>query len=573
MRSARYPRYLARLAASGLRRYLVGIKEGRGQRAAVERQEIEWFLESLTDGSYAPAEDVALVDQLMSGTGERMLERNGGTIVRALEGADWVDLWVRKLVSGIRWSDAAWEARGGGWASEVTEQGWRDFRLNLAKAREELQEAMRLRPDRPEAPFTMMGLALGGDIGPGESVRYWFDRTVAARFDYRRAYSSLINATRRRWGGGDEALLAFGRECLATGRFDTIVPFVMQDVVDQIDEDQQAEDDVSTIYGDPTVIASLRDMSDGYLAAPKSALPPKVVASVAAVDEARAGNFHEAARRLAHAGGEVHAAERHRLSGEPAGHFAGRVAAASGPAASEVLRAIELTAAGPSRATAAEGAWETVLRKDPRAEVRGFVDDRRAVAALEGELGRGQPVRFLPRTPDLAGWRVTQGRSELEPDGALTARPGGKGHMIHSEARVGPDFEIAGRVEVVTPGTFQAGVLFGYPDFRTRDWYSFRLKNTPHEGRVAYFARHFESGAPSAAIAAGGSSTFRIQAWHGRLRAWVDGTLAIDDYVPGKNYVTAPDAKVGFGAYVEATEYAVRYRDVTLRRLVAAPSR
>ena len=33
------------------------------------------------------------------------------------------------------------------------------------------------------------------------------------------------------------------------------------------------------------------------------------------------------------------------------------------------------------------------------------MEDRRAVATLERELGRGQPVRFLPRTPDLAGWR------------------------------------------------------------------------------------------------------------------------------------------------------------------------
>src|SRR5262249_27568535 len=42
------------------------------------------------------------------------------------------------------WVAYAWRARGSGWASEVTEEGWRLFRERLAKAHEAMDEARQL---------------------------------------------------------------------------------------------------------------------------------------------------------------------------------------------------------------------------------------------------------------------------------------------------------------------------------------------------------------------------------------------------------------------------------------------
>lgn len=45
--------------------------------------------------------------------------------------------------------DYAWKSRGGGWASSVTEEGWKGFQENLAKAAVELKEAEALNPNDP----------------------------------------------------------------------------------------------------------------------------------------------------------------------------------------------------------------------------------------------------------------------------------------------------------------------------------------------------------------------------------------------------------------------------------------
>ena len=61
---------------------------------------------------------------------------------------------------------------------------------------------------------------------PGETPRLWFDRAVAARLDWMGAYTFMITSLRSRWGGQEgRAPLAFARECAATRRFDTEVPF------------------------------------------------------------------------------------------------------------------------------------------------------------------------------------------------------------------------------------------------------------------------------------------------------------------------------------------------------------
>ncbi|MEZ5988370.1 MAG: hypothetical protein R3F30_04475 [Planctomycetota bacterium] len=60
--------------------------------------------------------------------------------------------------------------------------------------------------------------------GKVAEMRMWFDRAVAAQFDYIRAYVNLFWALRPRWHGSIEQLYAFADECLATKRYDTEVP-------------------------------------------------------------------------------------------------------------------------------------------------------------------------------------------------------------------------------------------------------------------------------------------------------------------------------------------------------------
>lgn len=94
------------------------------------------------------------------------------------------DPWIRDAFGGRYHHEAGAVARGGGF--QVTPEGGQVFQAEMAKAYECNARAYELEPDFPEAPGAITYTALSGQVPPGETVRSWFDRTVAA--------SSIIRA-------------------------------------------------------------------------------------------------------------------------------------------------------------------------------------------------------------------------------------------------------------------------------------------------------------------------------------------------------------------------------------------
>ena len=264
MHDTAYPRGVARFVASGLRRDYERRQEGTGKRAALDPVELRWFKESLSDGSYGPDEDVVIATDLGSGTGRWLFRRNLAAVGSAVEATPWIDPWVRRLVAGMRHVDEAWNSRGQDFANKVKAEEWKGMRESLTGARKALTESWRLRPDRPEAAAAMISVAMA-DADGEETPRLWFDRSVAARFDYMPAYEALQSALRRRWSGDPGALLAFARECAATRRFDTEVPFQAYEAVEQMEWDA---DDEARRDGD------IDDPEQARQAAAAAVLPP-----------------------------------------------------------------------------------------------------------------------------------------------------------------------------------------------------------------------------------------------------------------------------------------------------------
>ncbi len=92
----------------------------------------------------------------------------------------------------------------------------------LTRANECYQRAWELHPEYPWPASELVATTALTD-GPA-AARAWFDRAVKAQFDYVPAYENLLCALRASGRHANERLLAFGRECLATARFDTAVP-------------------------------------------------------------------------------------------------------------------------------------------------------------------------------------------------------------------------------------------------------------------------------------------------------------------------------------------------------------
>jgi len=142
--------------------------------------------------------------------------------MKRVEGNEEVDPYVRNLFRGIIEIDAAWEARGGGYANTVTEEGWKGFSLHLDQAEKALEQAWSLRPKIVRAPYEMMDVALGK--GTLEDSRTWFDRAVASRLEYSPAYDAMYWALMPRWQGSHDLMLDFAKECFNQGMYETRVP-------------------------------------------------------------------------------------------------------------------------------------------------------------------------------------------------------------------------------------------------------------------------------------------------------------------------------------------------------------
>ena len=66
------------------------------------------------------------------------------------------------MLRGSNEIELAWLARGNGFSSEVTEEGWRGFKEHLTQARDIFVETWEAFPNRPESATAMITVTRGG---------------------------------------------------------------------------------------------------------------------------------------------------------------------------------------------------------------------------------------------------------------------------------------------------------------------------------------------------------------------------------------------------------------------------
>lgn len=188
------------------------------------REQAERIAQAVSDAGYGPGFEPVLVRDFLDWM-ENIRELDE-QVFQKLEKviADCPhDEWTRACLLGDLHVHWAWFIRGGSWARDVKDEAWKGFAEHLATAASHLGKAHKLHPERPEAAARMIQVVMGTNGGT-EKLRAWFDRAVAAQFDYRNAYSGLVHACTERWGGSDELVLTLGRRFAETRRHDTHVP-------------------------------------------------------------------------------------------------------------------------------------------------------------------------------------------------------------------------------------------------------------------------------------------------------------------------------------------------------------
>jgi hypothetical protein len=181
--------------------------------------------------------------------------------VNDLQARPNTDPWLLGMARGMQLDDYAWQRRGTDWAYKVSPDDWNAFMKAALQSYGAYKQAYEAHPEYPEACDMLLdGVTATGDA-TGDNPREWFDRGVADCFDYMPLYGDLLNALLPRWGGTHEQMLAFGEECLNTGRFDTPVPQVYYQAVEMI---VRRDGDASVLH-DPAVWRNLKRMYEGMM--------------------------------------------------------------------------------------------------------------------------------------------------------------------------------------------------------------------------------------------------------------------------------------------------------------------
>lgn len=151
---------------------------------------------------------------------------------KLLEKAD-VDPWIKATWRIGPAHRAAWKARGGGWARDVTSEGWEGYRKSGDACRAAFGEAMALKP-YPEPVYCFIPLGpFGDDI---------FTSATLAQLDFPNLYREYLWYTCfPRWGGSHGKMKTFAERCYATKRHDSMVPFFYAETILRMVADGGAE--------------------------------------------------------------------------------------------------------------------------------------------------------------------------------------------------------------------------------------------------------------------------------------------------------------------------------------------
>jgi hypothetical protein len=130
--------------------------------------------------------------------------------------------------TGQQFISYAWDARGSGWGFEVTQEGFVEFRRRLDVAKMALERAWELDPKDPFAAKEMIVVCMGQGA-PREEMETWYRRAVELDPYDLGAVANKLAYLEPKWHGSADELLAFGRELLKAGRWETGQPLAMVD--------------------------------------------------------------------------------------------------------------------------------------------------------------------------------------------------------------------------------------------------------------------------------------------------------------------------------------------------------
>ena len=156
----------------------------------------------------------------------------------------------------------AWDARGGGFAPTVTDNGFAVFADRVKAAESELARAVALDPLSPAIAPLMMTVELA--LGRGRpAMEAWFGYGLAVDPGSFSLFSSKLHYLEPRWHGSAQEMLDFGRQALAGQAWSVYAPFSL--VLAHATLANDLDDPATYWAGNASACADVRAVYEPYL--------------------------------------------------------------------------------------------------------------------------------------------------------------------------------------------------------------------------------------------------------------------------------------------------------------------
>lgn len=466
------------------------------------------------------------------------------------------------MVGGDYHMAAAWAARGGGWASEVTDEGWQSFADHVAEARACYEKAAE-EPGQPEAAAALIKVAMASSPTPAGEMRYWFDRAVEVQIDYAPAYVNLVFGYSPRWHGSFGLMYQFGLECKNTDRYDTSVPYKFCDTLWRIANDSQNSAGLTSLNR-PGLYENTHEVCRRYIQHYTDVSEdPDRVDWWGTIDFGFAyctEHWQEAAHILDQTGDVLHddALSRFPLNGDQAiaevrlrtspraGELGELLAEDAGDTSEEHLSRLESLADDES------------LHSSIRSRVRSQLQRLRWQSAFEA----GKTVS-LTADEDLSGWTVVTGTWQSNASGGLDGVSHTRGIIVRCETYFGNAWELTGkwRYGKSPYAKWDAGIIIFGGD---RPLHSVTLNPTKDWVAAGPFGELDDYHRPLSI--SGEEVSFRLRLDNGVVSYWVnDEQVITDEELPG--WRSDEPIKLALGARYRWAGSELSFRNLTIKPL------
>lgn len=362
-------------------------------------------------------------------------------------------------------------------------------------------------------------------------------------------------------------MLEFGKACLATRRFELLVPQFFSRACDDIASELE---DWRPFYRSPEVAKPLIELSQALLNEPSRQQDKPMHLSLLAVNSWLVGDYALASQTLRVAGDKLHPDAIKKLiqyrTDEPT--FRAETAILSCGAKAEFDNAEWLYQSG--YLDSARTAYGSAAKMAGPAAAT-FLSARQAIVDFERQFASNAWVKLVP-DPTLSQWNIRSGRWSVEPDGTLVNQGEDTTGMILFRGRVGPNLEMRGEFEIEARESCCQNLYIAtnWRKEEREEWISCYVWQNGRAEKLAGCRECFYSDTendPRVPIQLQPKNRFFVRSYRGKVTFQLNDQTVYEDHAPKDIGPGPSDSLIGFCAYKFCRKNTTRIRHIEIRRL------